>query len=118
MAQSVRDKIRAATLGKPVQFKSKVFDYEGIDVEFRQPNLKDRQLLINKARKADGELDFVEFLVWSVIANTYVPETSEKVFDDADYDVMIKQNSGSFVDQFGTEIASLMNVEEGSAKNS
>lgn len=117
MAQSVRDKIRSATLGKPVQFKSKVFTYEGVDVEFRQPNLKDRQTLINKARKSDGELDFVEFLVWSVISNTYVPETNEKVFEEGDYEVMIQQNTGSFVDQFGGEIASLMNVEEADAKN-
>lgn len=117
MAQSIRDKIRAATLGKPVQFKSKTFNYEGVDVEFRQPNLKDRQMLINKARKSNGDLDFVEFLVWSVIANTYVPDTNEKVFDDTDYDVMTNQNSGSFVDQFGGEIAALMNVEEGDAKN-
>lgn len=117
MAQSIRDKIRSATLGKPVQFKSKVFTYEEINVEFRQPNLKDRQLLINKARNKDGEFDFIEFLVWSVISNTYVPDTSDKVFDESDYDIMIKQNSGSFVDKFGAEIAELMNVEEG-AKNS
>jgi hypothetical protein len=55
--------------------------------------------------------------VWSVISNTYVPDTSDKVFDESDYDIMIKQNSGSFVDKFGAEIAELMNVEEG-AKNS
>ena len=117
MAQSIRDKIRSVTLGKPVQFKSKKFEYEGIEVEFRQPNLKDRQLLINKARNKDGEFDFIEFIVWSVISNTYVPDTNEKVFDESDYDVMVKQNSNSFVDKFGGEIAELMNVEE-DAKNS
>lgn len=112
MAQTIRDKIRAATLGKPTQFKSKTFTYEGVDVEFRQPNLRDRQLLITKSRNKAGDFDFVEFLVWSVISNTYVPGTTEKVFEESDYDAMIAKNSGSFVDKFGAEIAELLNVEE------
>lgn len=112
MAQSVRDRIRSATVGKSEQFKSKTFTYNGVDVEFRQPCLKDRQLLINKARNKDGEFDFIEFLIWSVISNTYVPETNEKVYDESDYDSMVAKPSGSFVDKFGSEIAELMNVED------
>lgn len=117
MAQSIRDQIRAATLGKKTQFKTKEFVYEGITVEFRQPNLKDRQLLINKSKTKDGEFDFVEFLVWSVISNTYVPGTDERVFENSDYESMISKPSGSFVDKFGAEIAEIMNVED-DAKNS
>lgn len=117
MAQSIRDQIRAATLGKKTQFKSKEFDYDGIKVEFRQPNLKDRQMLINKAKSKDGDFDFVEFLVWSVISNTYVPGTDERVFEAADYDSMVGKPTGSFVDKFGAEIAEIMNVED-DAKNS
>ena len=112
MAQSIRDKIRAKTVGSTTQFKSKKFDYEGIEVEFRQPNLKDRKLLLKKARDKNGEFDMIEFIVWSVISNTYVPDTNEKVFDETDYEVMLNQNTGSFVDKFGAEIAELMNVEE------
>lgn len=110
--QSVRDQIRAATLGQKTQFKSKKFDYNGIEVEFRQPNLKDRKLLLKKSRDNKGELDMIEFIVWSVISNTYAPGTSEKVFDASDYDAMMEQGTGSFVDQFGNEIAELMNVED------
>lgn len=116
MAQSVRDQIRAATLGAKTQFKKKTFDFHGIEVEFRQPNLKERKTLINKAKDSKGEFDLTEFLVWSVITNTYVPESNEKVFSAEDYDAMMEQSGGSFVEKFGNEIAELMNAEDEDVK--
>lgn len=117
MAQSMRDKIRSATLGKKTQFRSKIFEYEGFEVEFRQPNLRDRKALLDHAKNGKGEFDMIEFIVWSVILNTYIPGTNEKVFDENDYEVMMQQNTGSFVDQFGTEISELMNTENTDSKN-
>ncbi|AHX01190.1 hypothetical protein M316_0125 [Nitrincola phage 1M3-16] len=116
MAQSIRDKIRSATVGKQAKFRSKIFNYEGVDVEFRQPSIKAKKILIERSKGKDGEFDMVNFLVWAVIANTYVPETNELVFDDTDYDVLVEQPTGSFVDKFGAEIAELMNEED--SKNS
>ena len=116
MANSVRDQIRAATLGAKTQFKRKQFDYNGVDVEFRQPNLKERKVLINKAKDSKGDFDLTEFLVWSVITNTYVPGTNEKVFSAEDYDAMMEQTGGSFVEKFGNEIAELMNAEDEDVK--
>jgi hypothetical protein len=111
MSQSIRDKIRSATIGKKTQFRNKIFNYEGVEVEFRSPNLKDRKTLLNRAKDEKGELDMINFIVYSVILNTYIPGTNEKVFDENDYDAMMNQSTGSFVDLFGTEIAEIMNAE-------
>ena len=111
MGDSIRDQIRAQTLGAKVSFKTTIFNYNGIDVEFRQPSLRDRKVLIEKSKNAAGEFDMIEFLVWAVISNTYVPETKDKVFEPSDYEVMMNQPAGSFVDKFGEQIAELLNVE-------
>lgn len=111
MAQSVKDMIRAKTLGAKVTFRSTVFEYEGVEVEFRQPSLKGRKILLDRAKNASGEMDMTDFIVWAVICNTYVPGTNELVFEDSDYDMMVNTPAGSFVEQFGQEIANLMNVE-------
>jgi len=116
MAMSDLEKIRAVTLGAKTQFKKKVFNYNGVDVEFRQPNLKERKVLLNKAKDAKGDFDLTEFLVWSVITNTYVPGTNQKVFTPEDYDAMMEQNGGSFVEVFGNEIAALMSAEDEDVK--
>ena len=117
MAQSIRDKIRSATVGKNHKFKSKIFNYEGIDVEFRQPSIKGKKNLIDKAKGSDGEFDMINFLVYAVIGNCYVPGTDELVFDETDYDVIVNQPSGSFVDVFGNEIAKLMGEEDDPKKD-
>lgn len=118
MAQSIRDQIRSATLGKKTQFKSKVFEWEGISVEFRQPNLRQRKNLLKKAKDKNGEFDIIEFIVNSVIQCTYIPDTTDNVFEDEDYESLMQQGSGSFVEVFGAEISELMNAgdEEGDSK--
>jgi hypothetical protein len=112
MSQSIRDKIRAATVGKKVNLRTKVFNYEGVDIEFRAPNLKVRRDLLNKSKGDNGELDMIEFIVQSVILCSFVPGTIERVFEESDRDVLLNQSTGSFVDIFGGEIAQLMVVEQ------
>lgn len=117
MTLSVKDKIRAATLGKKSAIKSKVFDYEGIEVEVREPNLKSKRELLKRAKDSNGELDVVDFMIYATILNTYSPGTDELVFSIEDYDVMANQYSDSFIDKFSSEISALMNAEEMSEKN-
>lgn len=111
MAVNVRDAIRQKTVGAKAQFRTKVVEYEGLEVEFRQPNLRDRKALIARSRGESGEFDAVEFQVWAVILNTYVAGTNELVFEDTDYEVIMNSPSGGFVDIFAAEIAELLNVE-------
>ena len=120
MAQSVRDKLRSATLGKKTQFKSKVFEWEEMEFEFRAPNLKKRQVLLKKAKDKNGDFDIIQFIVWSVIECTYEPGTNDTIFEHEDYDALMEQGSGSFVEVFGAEISELMNAQDEAAdsKNS
>lgn len=112
MAQSIRDQIRAATLGAKPQFKSKEVEYNGITVELREPNLKDRRKLLERAKNSNGELDMVNFIVYSVILNTYVPNSNEKVFSPEDADAFFELNTGGFVEAFSSAVSELMNVSE------
>ena len=112
MAQSIRDQIRAATLGAKPQFKSKEVDYNGISVELREPNLKDRRKLLEMAKNSKGEFDMVSFIIYSVILCTFIPGTSEKVFSPEDADAFFELNTGGFVEVFSSAVSELMNVSE------
>jgi len=116
MAQSIRDQIRAATLGAKPQFKTKIVEYAGLEVEVKQPNLKDRRKLLEKARDEKGNFDVVLFTIWAVILNTYVPNTGEKVFSPEDAEAFMELNTGSFVETFSAAVSELMNTEETNVK--
>ena len=58
----------------------------------------------------------LSFLVWSVIHNTYVPNTDELVFDELDYDSLVDNPTGGFVDEFSEVAARLVNVDTASKK--
>lgn len=109
---SVRDQIRAATLGEKSEFRSEVVKYNGVEVEVRQPSVKARKELFKRCMDEAGRVDTMEFLTWSVIYNTYVPNSNELVFEDTDYDAMVEKPAGGFMDQFGEVAARVMNVEE------
>lgn len=111
MTKSIRDQIRAATVGAKPEFKSEVVEYAGIEVEIRQPSQKDRKELMKKCQDKDGRLDPLEFTVWAVIRNTFVPGTNERVFESGDYDKMIEMPAGGFIDQFGEKAMDLFNSE-------
>jgi len=117
MAQSIRDQIRSSTLGAKPQFKTKLVDLDGTEVEIRQPNLKDRQKLLKMAKDKEGNFEMISFLLWAVILCTYVPNTNEKVFSEEDYDSMLEMNTGGFVEKLGGEVSALMNEEDTSTKN-
>jgi len=108
---NLRKLLRDATLGKKAQFKEKTINLEDQDFVIRQPNLRDRQALIEKSRNKQGEMDMVSFLIQSVILCTYTPE-GERVFEQEDVDAMLNLPAGSFVEKLGNEIAELMAVDE------
>lgn len=112
-AKSLRDQIRAATLGQTAEFKKEIVKYNGVDVEIRQPSNKSRKAIMAKSMTEDGKVDFADFMAYAVIENTYVPDTDELVFEATDYDVMLSKPTGGFMDRFGTTTSELMNVEEG-----
>lgn len=112
MSTDARNKIRAATIGAKKNFRSEVVEYNGVEVEIRQPTVRARKTLYNECRDKDGNVDPMEFLVWCVVHCTYVPGTDDLVFEVGDHEAMLDQPAGSFVDQFGEKASELFNAAE------
>lgn len=110
--QTTRDALRSATLGQKSQFRSKIVEYNGVEFEVRQPDLRSRQYILKNAKDKNGDFDIVSFMVHSVITCTYIPGTQDRVFDESDLEAFLAQNTGGFVEVLGNEVSSLMNVEE------
>ena len=116
-----RDKLRKITLGVDPTFKKEIITYNGQEFEIRQPSIKARAELRQKCIKGTGEnldVDIFEFLVWSVIQNTYVPNSDEKVFDDEDYDTLVSNPTGGFMDTFAETAAKMVNIKVDDIKKS
>lgn len=106
--------LRAATLGTKKDFRKSIVPINGVDFEVRQLSVKGRRDLLEKAYNSEtSKLDTQEYLVWSVIKTTFVPGTDELVYSDADYESLVAEPTGSFVDKLGEASSKLLNVEEG-----
>lgn len=86
-----RDEIRKTALAhRPV--KKKIIRFHGVDIELRQPSLGD-------VIRAQGEDDRTKGVINTLIDYAYVPGTDEKVFEEADADVLMNMPFGKdFVD--------------------
>jgi len=118
--ESLRDRMRAATLGAGHKRKEETVEIDGQTFVVRQPTVAERSQILKRSKANTGELenvDISEMQVWAVIYCTYTPE-GERVFEDADYEALMNQPSGSFVDALATAALRLMNVAEEAAKNS
>lgn len=118
----LKDKLRQATVGSPKNFKSKKVEINGEEFEVRQPSVKDRGQLMNKAGVTSTEnvddMDYASLQAYAVIYCTFVPGTNEKVFSDEDYETLLNSPSGTWVDELSRPIMELMNVQpEEDAKN-
>ena len=119
MSETQLEKLRRLTLGAKRDFKSELVEYDGEKFEIRQPTIKARSELREKCTTIsdDGvQFDMFEFLVWAVIHNTYVPDTQYRVFEDTDYEALVQNPIGGFMDQFSEVAAKLVNVETASKK--
>lgn len=118
--QSLRDRLRAKTLGSGVKRHEEAVEIDGETFIVRQPTVAQRSDILKKSKANTGDterLDIGEMQVWAVIHCTYTPD-GEQVFEPADYDVLRNQPTGSFVDQLGSVALRLMNVAAVEAKNS
>ena len=130
---NLRDKIRSNTIGKESKFASKKLEIGEDVVEIRQPSVKTRSILMRKSRETRsskvevGEvsaedilqsIDYGKMQVLSAIYCTFVPGTDERIFEKEDYDALINQPAGGFVDDISTIAMDLMNAKpEEDAKN-
>ena len=123
---SLKDKIRSATIGQKVVFEKEYVEYNGIRVEIRQPSIGARQQLRERCytvldnRPGEDPIvkyDQLEFFLWVVIQNTYVPGTDELVFEETDYPVLKALPASSFMDVFYASAQKMSNVEVDLKKN-
>lgn len=107
---SVRDKLRSKTVGAAKNFRKQIETVDGEDFEVRQLSVRDRMDVYNKATK-NSVLDPLQFQIWAVISTVFVPGTDERVFEDTDYESLVKQPTGSFVDKLSEVAVSMLGSE-------
>lgn len=117
----IRDNLRSkAASGK---FRTKIVEVDGERVLVKQPSVRGRRDLMNKATKENGQVDLAEFLIWGLINNCYVPEDAVddkgkkaadagmQIWEAADYDSLMEAPAGGLLDELGSVAAELLNVE-------
>jgi len=107
--KSARDKIRAATVGNKTIVKSKIMTIEGVDIEIFAPTLEQSQFIESKI-EAD-EKDFTPRLLWTLIVLCKVPGTNERIFEEADYDTLMKKPAEGFIEKLYLGIRSLSTMD-------
>lgn len=109
---SNRDKLRAKTVGAKRVFKNEIVTIDGAEFEVRQLSIRARNAVFQKARSDSGDIMTLEWMVWLVIESVYVPGTDELVFEPEDYDTLVAQPPGSFIDKLTDIAMDLANVDE------
>lgn len=116
-----RADLRSRTLGKAREFKSQMVDIDGTQYEVRQPSVRERSAILQAGEVLSGDakkMDMGRMQVQGIITCTYVPGSGERVFEQADFEALMEQPSGGFVDKLGEVVLTLMNIEaEKAAKN-
>lgn len=118
----LRDKIRAKTVGSNKIFKSRIVEFDGVDIEIKEPSVKTwGQILKAVMTIEDGvsKTEMDKYLIWSVIYCAFVPGTNDLVFEDADYDSLESFPRSGFVGEFSEIAMDMMNSDaERTEKNS
>lgn len=118
--QSLRDRLRAKTLGAGTKRREETVEIDGETFVVRQPTVAERSFILRKSGANTGnaeQVEISEMQVWAVIKCVYSPE-GERVFEDADYEALSNAPTGGFVDQLAAVALRLMNVAVTDAKNS
>jgi len=119
---SLRDKLRAKTLGSGIKRKREIVKIDGEQFEVRQPSVAQRSSIMSAAKprvdETDGTttVDIGMMQVQSVICCTFVPGTNEYVFDAEDVEQMLESPAGSYVDKLSKVAQDLMNVKKEDAE--
>ena len=111
MTETKRDKLRGKLLGSKKDFKTKTIEWEGDFFEFRQPTMKLRSKIYAKSKHDSDSVEVFEFMVWSVIYTLYVPGTNDLVFEESDYEALMENPVGGFMDEFSETASQVMNVD-------
>ncbi len=118
----LRDKIRSKTVGSNKIFKSRIVEFDGMEIEIREPSVKTwGQILKAVMTLEDGvnKTEMDKYLIWSVIYCAFVPGTNDLIFEDADYESLEGFPRSGFVGEFSEIALDMMNSDaEKAEKNS
>jgi hypothetical protein len=111
---SARDALRASLLGKKKR-ASRMMDLgDGITVEIRQPTVGARSRIMQAAGVTAGSQeisDLAALQISAVVHCCFVPETSERIFEAADSDVLRELPTNEWFDDVSAAALDLMNAE-------
>ena len=120
-APTTRDNLRANLLARKHTFKriTVIDDETGAIYEVLQPSIKERSdlrkevtttTIDKKNQKID--FDFFKFMILAAIRFTVVPGTTDRVFEDEDYELLAAAPSGGFTDKLCEAASELCNISD------
>lgn len=83
------------------------FTFNGVQVEFLQP------LVGSMFNQQSDDGDKKSFIIMTMIKNTVAPGTSDRVFEDTDYDSIMELPMTAEIQQVTTIVQELMNIGVG-----
>ena len=119
---SIRDIVRSKAANG--EFRTKIVEIDGERILVKQPSVRGRNDLMELATKENGKIDMAKFLIWGLINNCYIPDDAkgkdgkkdpdagQKIWEDTDFDSLMAQPAGGWIDELGTVAAELLNVDE------
>ena len=112
---ATRDEIRTQIFSSSKN-KKKVVKFYDAEVEIRQPTLG----MIMQFQAVDGTDTKKDALVQMMIELCYIPGTSERIFEEADYDTLLglpfDEDLQSFVDEMNALMGITPEQAEGNSK--
>lgn len=110
----LKDRIRAKTVGSAKIFKSKMVEFDGMDIEIREPSVRDwgkimKSVMGMNSEDGSNKMEYDKYLIWSVIYCAFVPGSDEKIYEDTDYDSLANFPRSGFVGEFSEIAMDMMN---------
>lgn len=112
MAQSKTQSLREQILNQSPKTKKEDVDYYGIPVQLRGLRVRERQEIFEKSRNENGDVDGIKAVILAILKCTVDPNSGEQVFEDTDYDTLMNEQSGGFVDTVMPVVNRLMGGTE------
>jgi len=118
--------IRSKTIGAKKDFMGEIVNYNGVEIEVREPSEKQRASIFERSKTkinpnekgTDVNFNIAELSVWGMICCCYVPNTNTSVFTEADYDGLLNMPA-SQLDGLKTIVVKYLNIDRDKiAKNS
>lgn len=117
---SNKSDIRSAIFSSS-SFKKKTIEYNGVEIEVRQPSIAVRNEITDRCFESLGEarkFNTHTYQVSMIIELCYVPGTNEKIFEKTDFEAISNCATNSYADDLLNAIQDFAEVNIQDAKKS